>query len=63
MIPGKSPSSVESLEPLIKAYAQSQAELQMVQTRSGDLWTGGLNEPKYHVNGTRFDGEWGRPQR
>ena len=34
-----------------------------MQTRSGDLYTGGLNEPKFMVDGTAFDGDWGRPQR
>ena len=51
------------LEPLIRAYVESQAQLQVVQTRSGGLADGGLNEPKYDVNATAFDGEWGRPQR
>jgi glucoamylase len=50
------------IEPLIRDYVHFQQHLQMVTTRSGDLWTGGLNEPKFHVDGTAFDGEWGRPQ-
>lgn len=51
------------LEPLIRAYITSQADLQTVQTMSGDMFSGGLSEPKYSVEGTAFNGEWGRPQR
>lgn len=50
------------LEPLIRSYIQAQGAMQMKPNPSGDLWTGGLNEPKFHVDGSRFDGEWGRPQ-
>ena len=51
------------LESFIRAYISSQAEIQMLDTPSGDLWSGGLNEPKYHVDGSIFTGPWGRPQR
>ena len=51
------------LEPLFRAYITSQADLQLLDTPSGDLWHGGLNEPKYHVDGSVFTGPWGRPQR
>lgn len=50
-------------EPLIRAYVSSQAKIQQKPNPSGELWTGGLNEPKFTVDGGRFDGEWGRPQR
>jgi glucoamylase len=50
------------LEATIRAYIQAQSEIQVKPNPSGDLWTGGLNEPKSHVDGSRFDGEWGRPQ-
>jgi glucoamylase len=50
------------LEPVIRAYIQAQSNIQTRPNSSGDLWTGALNEPKFHVDGTRFDGEWGRPQ-
>jgi glucoamylase len=50
------------LEATIRSYIQSQAAIQVATNPSGDLWTGGLNEPKFHVDGSRFDGEWGRPQ-
>ena len=51
------------VEPLLRAYIASQAELQKLDTKSGNLWSGGLNEPKFMVNGDAFDGDWGRPQR
>ena len=51
------------IEPLVRAYVSFQQRLQTVKSRSGDLWTGGLNEPKFDVNGTAFEGDWGRPQR
>lgn len=51
------------LEPLVRAYIASQGQLQQLDTRSGDLWSGGLNEPKFTVNEDAFNGDWGRPQR
>ncbi len=56
-------SSELLLEPLFRAYAASQADLQMVRSESGDLWSGGLNEPKFHVDGKPIEEVWGRPQR
>jgi glucoamylase len=50
------------LEATIRSYIQAQAAIQVKPNPSGDLWTGGLNEPKFNVDGSRFDGEWGRPQ-
>jgi glucoamylase len=50
------------LEATIRSYIQAQATIQINTNPSGDLWTGGLNEPKFHVDESRFDGEWGRPQ-
>lgn len=51
------------VEPLVRAYITAQADLQVVENESGDLWTGGLNEPKFNVDGSAFFGSWGRPQR
>jgi glucoamylase len=51
------------VEGLVRAYVASQAAIQGVSNPSGDLWTGGLNEPKFHVDGSAFTGSWGRPQR
>ena len=51
------------IEPLIRDYIRFQSRLQVTASRSGHLWTGGLNEPKYHVDGSAFSGDWGRPQR
>jgi glucoamylase len=49
-------------EGIIRSYISAQANLQVVQTRSGGLSTGGPGEPKFHVDKTAFDGDWGRPQ-
>ncbi|KAL7422578.1 glycoside hydrolase 15 protein [Cryptotrichosporon argae] len=58
------PADVDTtLEPFVRAFVGAQADLQVVKTRSGELSTGGLNEPKFSVDGTAFNGEWGRPQR
>lgn len=56
-------TAVLLIEPLVRAYISSQSELQMLSTRSGDLLSGGLNEPKFGTDGTAFMGDWGRPQR
>nr|XP_018260400.1 uncharacterized protein I303_07318 [Kwoniella dejecticola CBS 10117]OBR82558.1 hypothetical protein I303_07318 [Kwoniella dejecticola CBS 10117] len=48
---------------LIRAYIKSQKQIQNTPNPSGDLYDGGLNEPKFHVDGSPFTGSWGRPQR
>ena len=52
-----------SLESAFRYYTTSQGELQTLKTPSGNLQTGGLNEPKYEIDGRPFTGAWGRPQR
>lgn len=52
------------LQSYIRDYVKAQAILQTVSNPSGALPSGrGLGEPKFYVNLTRFDGDWGRPQR
>ncbi|KAF2106605.1 1, 4-alpha-D-glucan glucohydrolase [Lophiotrema nucula] len=52
------------LQPIIQDYLKAQAILQTVSNPSGALSSGrGLGEPKFYVNETRFNGNWGRPQR
>ncbi|KAG6217672.1 hypothetical protein E4U34_004489 [Claviceps purpurea] len=51
------------LRPTIQHYVSSQAKLQTVSNPSGGPDTGGLGEPKFHVNLTAFTEPWGRPQR
>ncbi|KAB8298302.1 hypothetical protein EYC80_002031 [Monilinia laxa] len=53
------------LQPQIEKYVKAQAILQTVMNPSGPLLNHGLGlgEPKYEVDGTRFNGTWGRPQR
>ncbi|PLB54920.1 glucoamylase [Aspergillus steynii IBT 23096] len=47
----------------VQQYISFQAQLQSVANPSGRLDTGGLGEPKFHVDGAAFTGDWGRPQR
>lgn len=54
----------KELRSYIQDYVKSQAILQTVTNPSGALGSGrGLGEAKYYANLTRFNGEWGRPQR
>ncbi|KAL3420003.1 Glucoamylase P [Phlyctema vagabunda] len=55
----------QALQPYIEDYLRSQAVLQTVSNPSGTFLPSGLGlgEPKYQVDGTRFNGAWGRPQR
>lgn len=48
---------------VITNFVNSQAALQTVSNPSGDLFSGGLGEPKFHVDESAFNGDWGRPQR
>jgi glucoamylase len=54
-----------ALLPTIWDYVHAQAKLQTVSNPSGTFLPQGLGlaEPKYQVDGTRFNGAWGRPQR
>ncbi|TVY86551.1 Glucoamylase P [Lachnellula willkommii] len=54
-----------SLQSYIEDYIHAQAVLQTVSNPSGTFLPAGLGmgEPKYQVDGTRFNGAWGRPQR
>lgn len=54
-----------SLLPYIEDYIHAQAELQTVSNPSGTFLPEGLSlgEPKFQVDGTRFNEAWGRPQR
>jgi glucoamylase len=54
-----------ALLPTIWDYIHAQATLQTVSNPSGTFLPQGLGlgEPKFQVDGTRFNGAWGRPQR
>jgi len=54
-----------ALLPTIWDYVHAQAKLQTVSNPSGTFLPEGLGlgEPKFQVDGTRFNGAWGRPQR
>lgn len=56
-------SGDDSVKPQIEDYIISQAKLQQVDNPSGGIDSGGLGEPKFHVDLSAFTGEWGRPQR
>ncbi|KAK2765066.1 hypothetical protein FQN54_008765 [Arachnomyces sp. PD_36] len=53
----------DSVKPQIDDYVTSQAKLQEVENPSGGIDSGGLGEPKFHVDMSAFTEEWGRPQR
>lgn len=55
----------KSLQVKIEEYVHAQAVLQTVSNPSGTFLPQGLGlgEPKFLVDGTRFNGAWGRPQR
>ena len=52
------------LVPLLESYANLSQVLQHTENPSGHFHDlAGLGEPKFRVNGTPFEGSWGRPQR
>jgi glucoamylase len=55
----------KKLQAKIEEYITAQAVLQTVSNPSGTFLPQGLGlgEPKYMVDGKRFNGAWGRPQR
>lgn len=54
-----------ALQTVIEDYVHAQAVLQTVANPSGTFLPqgAGLGEPKFMVDGSRFNGAWGRPQR
>ena len=55
----------KNLQTTIEDYIHAQVVLQTVSNPSGTLLPSGLSlgEPRFNVDGTRFNGNWGRPQR
>jgi glucoamylase len=55
----------KGLQQYIEDYIHAQAVLQTVSNPSGTFLPSGLSlgEPKYNVDGTRYNENWGRPQR
>lgn len=51
------------VEELIRDFIRADAGIQVEPNPSGNLYTGGLAEPKFNVNGSAYWGSWGRPQR
>ncbi|KAF8455792.1 Six-hairpin glycosidase-like protein [Kalaharituber pfeilii] len=51
-----------SVESHIRNYVTESNKLQHTNNPSGDYYTGGIGEPKFHVNGAAYDAGWGRPQ-
>lgn len=57
-------ASNDTLANVAKSYITSSGTLQHVDNLSGTFANlSGLGEPKFYVNGTAFNGDWGRPQR
>ncbi|KAJ3509159.1 hypothetical protein NLJ89_g5372 [Agrocybe chaxingu] len=52
-----------SLRLLIDQFVESQRIQQQVSNPSGTVSSGGLGEPKFHINLAPYTGGWGRPQR
>lgn len=54
-----------SIQPLVDDYVRAQAVVQTLANPSGTLYPAGLGlgDPKFYTNESRFDGDWGRPQR
>ncbi|WBW70823.1 glucan-alpha-1,4-glucosidase [Schizosaccharomyces osmophilus] len=50
------------LDPIIIKYMDEMVRLQKVKNPSGDFYSGGLGEPKFHTDGSSYEGDWGRPQ-
>lgn len=48
-----------TLRPQIDNFVASQARLQQVSNPSGTITSGGLGEPKFHIDETAFTGGWG----
>ncbi|PWN32105.1 Six-hairpin glycosidase [Meira miltonrushii] len=50
------------LHTIIRDFAKMSIKLQHTANRSGTFQTGGLGEPKFNVDGSSFEADWGRPQ-
>ncbi|KAL1408244.1 glycoside hydrolase 15 protein [Vanrija albida] len=51
------------VEDVLRSYVHAEEMIQAQSNPSGDLWTGGLSEPKFNVDYSPYTGDWGRPQR
>lgn len=51
-----------SLEAYLQDYTAETYKLQHTNNPSGGYTSGGIGEPKFHVNGAPYTGGWGRPQ-
>ncbi|KAA1084931.1 hypothetical protein PGT21_032330 [Puccinia graminis f. sp. tritici] len=56
------PSLKRALEVIVRESVTFNGQLQQVLNLSGGPLDGGLGEPKFLVDGSRFDGPWRRPQ-
>lgn len=52
----------KELEVIIRDFITMNAKLQHTANPSGAFETGGLGEPKFNVDGSPFEADWGRPQ-
>ncbi|MCO5555750.1 hypothetical protein L7F22_009295 [Adiantum nelumboides] len=50
------------LHTIIRDFAKMSIKLQHTANRSGTFQTGGIGEPKFNVDGSSFEDDWGRPQ-
>lgn len=59
---GVNQESGKELDLIIRNTVTMNLTLQHVSNRSGSFETGGLGEPKFLVDGSPFEDNWGRPQ-
>lgn len=52
----------KELERIVRDFVAMSVKLQHTANPSGTFETGGLGEPKFNVDGSPFDADWGRPQ-
>lgn len=51
-----------TMDRIIRDFVTMNVKLQHTPNRSGTFETGGLGEPKFNVDGSPFEDDWGRPQ-
>jgi glucoamylase len=59
---GSNQETGKELDIIIQDAVEMNLKLQHVDNPSGTFETGGLGEPKFMIDGSPFDADWGRPQ-
>ncbi|CAH7689994.1 Six-hairpin glycosidase-like protein [Phakopsora pachyrhizi] len=53
---------IDRLETIVNQFIVANSSIQLDLNPSGGPHDGGLGEPKFQIDGSRFDSPWGRPQ-